>query len=539
MASAVLASRNESFMGKTPFSNPHLISNPNPNPNPNPNSNHKRRIHAQTNGRLVDELPAVNQTVSDDASSFNRRSFDSSNPHQFNQGGYVTFNIASYTRKELNELKKRLVAELDQIRSLTNRIESGELELKTPNFNQSSKNFASRNEKKHSNNKKIAGTKRSLPVGSGRDLKRSASENGALMRMCGQLLTKLMKHKHGWIFNSPVDVVGMGLHDYYQIVKHPMDLGTVKSKFGKNLYESPMDFAADVRLTFNNALLYNPKGHDVYAVAEQLLARFEEMFQSVSKKLEDEQPPQQKSLLVEELQGSSWSNISTPERAKKPVVREVVRKPERVQVPASASNPPPNPPSVQSPVPTPSPKRVSPVKPVMRTKQPKPKAKDPNKREMSIEEKQRLGLGLQSLPEEKMTQVVQIIRKRNGNLTEDGDEIELDIEAVDTETLWELDRFVTNWKKMVSKIKRQALMGSNTSTNDGGDMVHGSAEPNAVASAKKPKKGEAGDEDVDIGDEIPMSSFPPVEIEKDDGHATSSSSSSSSSGSDSSSSSGI
>ena len=56
------------------------------------------------------------------------------------------------------------------------------------------------------------------------------------------------------------------------------------------------------------------------------------------------------------------------------------------------------------------------------------------------------------------------------------------------------------------------------------------------------------DDDVDIDDdEMPMNSFPPVEIEKDDGgghdngggHATSSSSSSGSSSSDSSSSSGI
>jgi hypothetical protein len=64
----------------------------------------------------------------------------------------------------------------------------------------------------------------------------------------------------------------------------------------------------------------------------------------------------------------------------------------------------------------------------------------------------------------------------------------------------------------------------------------------AVASeAKKLKKGEAGEEDVDIGDEMPMSNFPPVEIEKDVGGrgSSSSSSSSSSSDSDSSSSSGI
>ena len=50
-----------------------------------------------------------------------------------------------------------------------------------------------------------------------------------------------------------------------------------------------------------------------------------------------------------------------------------------------------------------------------------------------------------------------------------GDEIELDIEALDTETLWELDRFVTNWKKLVSKTKRQALL-VNSATVDIDDV---------------------------------------------------------------------
>ncbi|KAG2391649.1 Bromodomain-containing protein [Vigna angularis] len=43
-----------------------------------------------------------------------------------------------------------------------------------------------------------------------------------------------------------------------------------------------------------------------------------------------------------------------------------------------------------------------------------------------------------------MEQVVQIIRRSNGHLKHDGDDIELDIEAVDTETLWELDRTLSS-----------------------------------------------------------------------------------------------
>ncbi|KAK1568130.1 hypothetical protein Q3G72_020967 [Acer saccharum] len=203
-----------------------------------------------------------------------------------------------------------------------------------------------------------------------------------------------------------------------------------------------------------------------------------------------------------------------------------------MRVPPVVSNPNPNPlvSTSQLLVRTPSPIRALPAaKPV---KQPEPKVKDPKKREMSMEEKHKLGIGLQSLPQEKMEHVVHILWKRNGNLRQDEDEIELDIEALDTETLWELDRFVTNYKKMVSKIKRQALMGNNNVSNTESHREAPVVEKIEVAmETKKVKKGDAGDKDVDIGDEMPMSSFPTMEIEKDTGHNNNNASNNSSSSS--------
>lgn len=35
---------------------------------------------------------------------------------------------------------------------------------------------------------------------------------------------------YAWPFYKPVDAEALGLHDYYQIIKKPMDLGTVKKK---------------------------------------------------------------------------------------------------------------------------------------------------------------------------------------------------------------------------------------------------------------------------------------------------------------------
>lgn len=55
--------------------------------------------------------------------------------------------------------------------------------------------------------------------------------------------------------------------------------------------------------------------------------------------------------------------------------------------------------------------------------------------------------------------------------------------------------------------------------------------PEAGAIQKPKKVCDAGEEDVDIGEDIPVNVFPPVEIEKDDGSSSSSSSSDSSSSS--------
>ncbi|KEH31196.1 global transcription factor group protein [Medicago truncatula] len=514
MASALLANRNEpnwlqhrgggaEFMGKAP--------------NPNPKFSNKKRT----------------QSPSDDASSINRRSND-------NHSQYVTFNIESYSKTELHDLKNRLVSELDQIRQLKTRIESGEFKPRL-NHNGGGPN-------KKSGSKKFSGNKRPFPAE--KELKKSKSEIGDAMKACGQILTKLMKNKSGWIFNTwifntPVNATALNLHDYFDIIKHPMDLGTVKSKLAKNAYSTPAEFADDVKLTFKNALTYNPKGHDVNTAAMQLLEKFEELYRPIQEKFDEKS-------FDDELQASSWNHVE-PEREREkvkkkdnpiPIPPPVAKRQESLPEPASTSNQPStsNPQLAQSPVRIPSPMRALPVKPL---KQPKPKARDPNKREMNVEEKHKLGLGLQILPPEKMEQVVQIIRKRNGHLEQDGDEIELDMEAVDTETLWELDRLVTNWKKMVSKIKRQALMdNNNVPSNKGNGELPDREKVDATppSEGKKQKKIDTVDEDVDIGDDMPANNFPPVEIEKDKdmgatgGGASSSSSGSSSSGSDSSSS---
>lgn len=51
------------------------------------------------------------------------------------------------------------------------------------------------------------------------------------LRHCSEILKELFAKKHcsyAWPFYNPVDVNALGLHNYYDIVKNPMDLGTIK-----------------------------------------------------------------------------------------------------------------------------------------------------------------------------------------------------------------------------------------------------------------------------------------------------------------------
>nr|CAD7427964.1 unnamed protein product [Timema monikensis] len=98
------------------------------------------------------------------------------------------------------------------------------------------------------------------------------------LKACNEILKELFSKKHSgyaWPFYKPVDAELLGLHDYHDIIKKPMDLGTVKQKMDTREYKSAGEFAADVRLIFTNCYKYNPPDHDVVAMARKLQDVFE------------------------------------------------------------------------------------------------------------------------------------------------------------------------------------------------------------------------------------------------------------------------
>lgn len=58
-------------------------------------------------------------------------------------------------------------------------------------------------------------------------------------------------------FKEPVDWLKLGLLDYPEIVKTPMDLSTVRSKLKEDKYKKIMDVKQDIQLIWNNCMKYN------------------------------------------------------------------------------------------------------------------------------------------------------------------------------------------------------------------------------------------------------------------------------------------
>ncbi|XP_010250834.1 PREDICTED: transcription factor GTE9 [Nelumbo nucifera] len=401
--------------------------------------------------------------------------------------------VSKMSPSERRDLERRLRTELEQVRILQKKIAvrstNGVVALSSTSDIRGGSD--ARKRPPSSELSSGMGKKRVPPGRNGSHLKRglsgrfesakqvppSSTSNAMLMKQCETLLRRLMAHNHGWVFNSPVDVVKLKIPDYFTIIKHPMDLGTIKNKIASGEYSCPWDFVADVRLTFSNAMTYNPPGNDFHGMADALSKYFEVRWKSIEKKLQanDTKPVPQKVNVV-------------------PTEEEVAK---------------PMPPSKKRKVSSTHQK----VKP------------ECAKRIMTDEEKHKLSRELESLgdmPEN----IVDFLRGHSFGATQTGeDEIEVDIDALNDDTLFTLRKLLDDYLREKHANQAKAEPCEMELLNESGL---------SNSSMQLCKGNEPAEEDVDIGgNDLPVSSYPPVEIEKDAVHRNSKCSSSSSSSSDS------
>ncbi|GFS77673.1 CREB-binding protein [Nephila pilipes] len=86
-------------------------------------------------------------------------------------------------------------------------------------------------------------------------------------------------------FRQPVDPTLLGIPDYFDIIKKPIDLSTIKRKLDTGEFQDPWQYIDDVNLMFSNAWLYNRKTSRVYKHCTKLSEVFEQDIDPVMRTL--------------------------------------------------------------------------------------------------------------------------------------------------------------------------------------------------------------------------------------------------------------
>ncbi|XP_012657076.1 bromodomain testis-specific protein [Otolemur garnettii] len=299
------------------------------------------------------------------------------------------------------------------------------------------------------------------------------------LRHCSEILKEMLAKKHfsyAWPFYNPVDVNALGLHNYYDIVKHPMDLGTIKGKMDNQEYKDAYEFAADVRLMFMNCYKYNPPDHEVVTMAKMLQDVFEMHFAKIP-----DEPVESMSVCCIKTESTktvgkeSSSEASSEGNSSDDSEDERVQRLAKLQEQLKAVH---QQLQVLSQVPfrklkkknekSKKEKKKEKVNnkdenPRKKFKQTKPKEKsksnqskkrkqqvfalkpgdEDNAKPMNYDEKRQLSLDINKLPGDKLGRVVRIIQSREPSLRNSNpDEIEIDFETLKASTLRELEKYV-------------------------------------------------------------------------------------------------
>uniref|UniRef100_A0A8C8DMZ2 Bromodomain-containing protein 3 n=1 Tax=Oryzias sinensis TaxID=183150 RepID=A0A8C8DMZ2_9TELE len=282
------------------------------------------------------------------------------------------------------------------------------------------------------------------------------------LKYCSDILKEMLSKKHStyaWPFYKPVDAEALGLHDYHDIIKYPMDLSTVKKKMDAGDYQDAEQFSADVRLIFSNCYKYNPPQHSVVGMARRLQGVFEQKFAKMPEEQVGLVASAEKSADFRLLNGNSSSSLDKPE----PTDERAARLAELETVHQQLSN------LTQDPFNKPKMSKEQDREPETQHKkasssrQSYKRSRDQSSGDeslpMTYEEKHQLSLDINRLPGMKLGRVVHILKTQEPSMSSSNpDEIEIDFEVLKPSTLRELERYVRSclykrFKKYQSKYK--------------------------------------------------------------------------------------
>ncbi|KAL8048222.1 hypothetical protein ABFX02_07G050600 [Erythranthe guttata] len=248
-----------------------------------------------------------------------------------------------------------------------------------------------------------------------------------LMRQFGTLLRQITQHEWADPFMKPVDVIGLGLHDYYQVIEKPMDFSTIKSKMEAKDgtgYKNVREICSDVRLIFKNAMKYNDERDDVHVMAKSLLDKFETKWLQLLPKV-DEEEKRRKEEEAELKQGMQLAQ----EAAHAKMARDLTFQLDEVDT------------------------NLEELREMVLQKC----------RKMTTDEKKRLGTAITRLSPDDINKALEIVAQNDPTFQAAGETVEVDIDAQSESTLWKLKFFVKD--TLQTQMKNATTTGANNNNN--------------------------------------------------------------------------
>ena len=104
-------------------------------------------------------------------------------------------------------------------------------------------------------------------------------------KFIGGILTRLKRNANAGPFLHPVDPIALGIPDYTEKIKQPMDLSTIKEKVDNKKYSTNREFEDDMKLMFDNCYLYNGETSPVGQMGKELQKAFEKIYNNQSEEV--------------------------------------------------------------------------------------------------------------------------------------------------------------------------------------------------------------------------------------------------------------
>lgn len=233
------------------------------------------------------------------------------------------------------------------------------------------------------------------------------------LRFCQEVLEELYKPKHSVIamaFYYPVDPVALNIPTYHSVIKHPMDMSTIKAKLTTGQYENAKEFHSDVKLMFKNCYRFNLEGDPIYLAGKSLEEVFDKKWSGKQEYLTKHEPPQEHNSESSEEDSDEEAEESDEDMEKLSILqRQIAEMSRQVEMIQKKKKTPPAKKGSKSG--KSGAKKETKKSGGKKDKKSKSFSKVEKTRNISYHEKQIISNGISSLPDKKMQEALGIIQQ--------------------------------------------------------------------------------------------------------------------------------